>query len=53
MVPTPRAADVEALIPLTGKPVPLVRVTADGVPRLGVVKVGLVVKARTPVPIHR
>ena len=34
----------------TGRPVPLVKVMAEGVPRLGVVKTGLVVYATTPVP---
>ena len=62
IVPTPIAADVEAVIPLTGNPVPFVsviedgvpvafvRTKADGVPSAGVVNDGLFVKARTPVP---
>ena len=33
-----------------GRPVAFVKVAADGVPRLGVVKTGLVVYATTPVP---
>ena len=52
---TPRA--VATLVPrpetpvLIGRPVPLVRVTADGVPKLGVVRTGLVEKTATPVPV--
>jgi hypothetical protein len=42
MLPTPKAAEVDAVIPLTGKPVVLVRVPDAGVPRAGVVSVGLV-----------
>ena len=34
----------------TGRPVALVRVAADGVPRFGVVKTGELVKATVPVP---
>jgi hypothetical protein len=36
---------------LTGRPVALVSVTADGVPRSGVVSVGLLEKTRYPVPV--
>ena len=51
---TPRA--VATLVPSpeipveTGRPVALVKVAADGVPKFGVVKIGLVVYATTPVP---
>jgi hypothetical protein len=37
--------------PDRGKPVPLVSVTADGVPRLGVVKVGEVPNTNAPLPV--
>ena len=46
-VPTPVPRPV---IPAIGRPVALVRVAADGVPKFGVVKIGLVVYATTPVP---
>lgn len=35
----------------TGRPVPLVRTIAEGVPRFGVVRTGLVEKTTTPVPV--
>ena len=35
----------------TGKPVAFVKVTAEGVPKAGVTKVGLVAKTRDPVPV--
>jgi hypothetical protein len=45
--PAPRPA-----IPVeTGRPVPLVSVTADGVPRFGVVRVGEVPNTKAPVPV--
>ena len=47
-VPTPVPRPV---IPAIGRPVPLVKVTADGVPKFGVVKTGLVVYATNPVPL--
>ena len=51
---TPRAVKTPVPAPvspvLIGRPVPLVRVTADGVPKFGVVKTGEVVYATTPVP---
>ena len=52
---TPRAVRTPVPAPvrpvLIGRPVPLVKVIADGVPRFGVVKTGLVVYATTPVPL--
>jgi hypothetical protein len=47
-VPTPVPRPV---IPAIGRPVPLVRVTALGVPRFGVVRTALVLKTATPVPV--
>jgi hypothetical protein len=41
MEPTPSAVDVEAVSPAIGRPVQLVRVPEDGVPKSGVVKDGL------------
>ena len=41
-LPTPNAVEVEAVIPLTGRPVAFVNVPDAGVPRTGAVKVGLV-----------
>jgi hypothetical protein len=35
----------------SGNPVAFVSVAADGVPRLGVTKVGLVAKTKEPVPV--
>ena len=40
----------ETPVPI-GKPVALVSVKVDGVPRLGVVRVGLFAKTATPVPV--
>lgn len=37
--------------PATGNPVALVRVSAEGIPRLGVVKTGFVAKTARPVPV--
>jgi len=51
ILPTPIADVVEAVIPLTGNPVALVNVTADGVPRLGVVNIGLIENTRLPEPV--
>ena len=42
ILPTPSAVEVDAVIPLTGRPVQLVNVPELGVPRTGVVSVGLV-----------
>jgi hypothetical protein len=42
IVPTPSAVEVEAVMPLTGRPVQFVNVPEDGVPRTGAVSVGLV-----------
>lgn len=49
--PTPKAVEVEAVIPLTGKPVALVRVKAVGVPRSGVTRAGDVPKTNAPLPV--
>lgn len=51
MLPTPRAVDVDAVIPDTGRPVQFVRVPLAGVPRTGVTKVGLVANTKAPVPV--
>ena len=40
-LPNPKAVDVDAVIPLNGNPVALVSVNDVGVPRSGVVNVGL------------
>ena len=50
--PTPNAADVEGVKPLIGKPVQLVSVPADGVPKLGVTKVGEVESTLLPLPVE-
>lgn len=47
-VPTPVPSPV---IPEIGRPVPLVSVTAEGVPRFGVVKTGDVERTMLPVPV--
>jgi hypothetical protein len=47
---TPRAVDVLAVIPATGRPVQFVRVPDDGVPSTGVVKLGDVIVC-TPVNV--
>jgi hypothetical protein len=47
-VPTPVPKPV---IPAMGNPVPFVKVTADGVPKLGVVKVGDVANTARPEPV--
>ena len=46
----PRTAAVP-VTPDAGSPVPFVKVTAEGVPKLGVVKAGLLVMATLPVPL--
>jgi hypothetical protein len=51
MLPTPKAVEVEAVIPLTGNPVALVNVTDVGVPKTGVTNVGDVAKTRAPEPV--
>lgn len=50
-VPTPSAAEVEAVIPLIGNPVALVRVTDVGVPNTGVTRVGDVANTKEPEPV--
>ena len=48
----PLATDNVPVVPATiGRPVALVRVTAEGVPRFGVVNVGLVERTTEPVPV--
>ena len=42
---------VDAVIPDTGNPVAFVRVSAVGVPRFGVTRVGLVAKTNEPEPV--
>ena len=48
----PRTTESVPVVPATmGKPVALVRVATDGVPKLGVVKVGEVLNAMPPEPV--
>jgi hypothetical protein len=48
----PLATDKVPVVPATiGRPLAFVRVAAEGVPRLGVVSVGLVLKTTEPVPV--
>jgi len=50
-VPTPSAVDVDAVRPLIGSPVQLVRVPDCGVPNTGVTKVGEVANTAAPEPV--
>src|SRR5262245_31832243 len=48
----PLAIESVPVVPaMIGSPVPLVRVTDDGVPRLGLIKVGESLKTASPVPV--
>ena len=51
-VPPLFTANVPVVPATMGKPVALVRVAADGVPKLGVVKVGEVERTTLPVPVE-
>lgn len=51
IVHTPIAVEVEATSPAIGRPVQLVSVPEEGVPRTGVVSVGLVANTRAPDPV--
>lgn len=51
IVHTPIAVAVDATSPAMGSPVQLVRVPDDGVPRTGVVRVGLVQNTKAQLPV--